>query len=236
MTLPLNTTADANDPIVRARFNMIEQQVRPWNVLDEQVLALLEQVRREDFVPPAYRAMAFMDTEIPLFGEPEQAMRLGRCMLPPRVEARMLQDLRPQPGDRVLEVGAGSGYMAALLASCTQQVVSLEIVPELAEFARRNLQRAGIANATVRVADGAHDALPEGPFDIIVLSGSVGEVPARLLDQLRPGGRLGAIVGDEPIMRFTLVRQVENRFEALQPWDCNAPRLLGFPEPVAFEF
>ncbi|GAA4421230.1 protein-L-isoaspartate O-methyltransferase [Acidovorax lacteus] len=236
MNLPLNTSANPADPIANARYNMIEQQIRPWNVLDPQVLDLLAVVRREDFVPAAYRSMAFMDIEVPLAGEPEQALRDGRCMLAPRLEARMLQDLQVRPTDRVLEIGAGSGYMAALLGHCAQSVTTLEIDPTLADMARQNLQNAGLANVSVRVADGAQDPLVEGPFDVIVLSGSVAELPSALLGQLRDGGRLGAIVGHDPVMRFTIVRRTGDRYESTAPWDTTAPRLQHFPEPSGFSF
>ncbi|MFD2298771.1 protein-L-isoaspartate O-methyltransferase [Paracidovorax citrulli] len=236
MTLPLNTTADANDPVTLARYNMIEQQIRPWNVLDADVLDLLGTVRREDFVPPAYRGMAFMDMEIPLNPSAEEAQRLGQCMLAPRVEARLLQDLQVKPTDRVLEIGAGSGYMAALLAHRAEHVVTLEIVPDLVEFARENLLSAGIDNVAVRQGDGARDAIPDGPFDVIVLSGSVHEVPQHLLALLREGGRLAAITGDEPVMRATFVRRTGDRFATTHPWDTNAPRLQHFAERPRFTF
>ena len=237
MNLPLNTSANISDPIAQARYNMIEQQIRPWNVLDADVLDLLAVVRREDFVPPAYRSLAFMDIEVPLLGnDAEEAVRKGHSMLQPRVEARVLQDLRILSTDRVLEIGAGSGYMAALLAARAERVVSLEINPELAELARENLRDAGIQNADVRRGDGARDAIPDGPFDVIVLSGSVAEVPSHLLSLLRDGGRLGAIVGGEPVMRFTLTRRTGDRFETTSPWDTIAPRLVNFPEPSGFTF
>ena len=237
MNLPLNTTFNTSDPVAQARYNMIEQQIRPWNVLDPEVLDLLAVVRREDFVPPAYRSMAFMDIEVPLLGgDAEEAVRQGHSMLQPRVEARILQDLQIKPTDRVLEIGAGSGYMAALLARRAERVVTLEIHPELAEMARENLRDAGIHNADVRLADGAKSAIPDGPFDVIVLSGSVAEVPAALLSLLREGGRLGAIVGSEPVMRFTITRRSGDRFETTSPWDTIAPRLQGFPEPSGFSF
>ena len=223
--------------VEQARFNMIEQQIRPWDVLDAHVLDLLAVVRREDFVPPAYRSMAFMDIEIPLLGsDAEEAVRRGHSMLQPRVEARILQDLQIKPTDRVLEIGAGSGYMAALLAARAERVVSLEIHPELAEMARENLRDAGVHNADVRLNDGARDAIPDGPFDVIVLSGSVAEVPSHLLALLRDGGRLGAIVGSEPVMRFTVTRRTGDRFETTSPWDTIAPRLVNFPEPSGFTF
>jgi protein-L-isoaspartate(D-aspartate) O-methyltransferase len=221
----------------RARFNMIEQQIRPWDVLDATVLDLLAQVRREDFVPLAHQALAFVDMEIPLLEDTEEAMRRGHCMLAPRVEARMLQDVAPRPTDKVLEVGAGSGYMAALLARSAQRVISLEIEPRLAAMARANLQRAGIANVEVREADGSKGLAAEGPFDVIVLSGSVPEIPGALLAQLKVGGRLAAIVGKEPVMRATFVRRDgEAAYTTTQPWDTVAPRLAHFPEPSRFHF
>jgi protein-L-isoaspartate(D-aspartate) O-methyltransferase len=213
----------------QARFNMIEQQIRPWDVLDADVLHLLSVVKREDFVPLAHKALAFVDMEIPL-GH-------GQCMLAPRVEARMLQDVAVQKHEKVLEIGAGSGYMAALLAHRAQRVISLEINPELAAMARTNLQKAGITNAEVRQFDGAKGTPAEGPFDVIVLSGSVAEVPPALLANLKVGGRLIAIVGDEPVMRATLItRTGETAFKTSQPWDTVAPRLLNFPEPSPFHF
>ena len=237
MNMPLNTSANISDPVAQARYNMIEQQIRPWNVLDADVLELLAQVRRENFVPPAYRGMAFMDIEIPLLGDDaEEAVRLGLSMLQPRVEARILQDMQIKPTDRVLEIGAGSGYMAALLAYRAERVVSLEINAELAEMARENLRDAGVPNADVRQADAARDPIPDGPFDVIVLSGSVAEVPAHLLALLRDGGRLGAIVGTDPVMRFTVIRRTGDRFETTSPWDTIAPRLVNFPEPSGFTF
>ena len=225
----------------QARFNMIEQQIRPWEVLDTQILALLAVVKREDFVPLAHKSLAFTDMEIPL---PPQA-NPSQCMLSPKVEARILQDLAVQKHEKVLEIGAGSGYMAALLAHRAQQVVSLEIEPSLVQTARSNLQRAGIYNAQVLQRDGAQalgsaqdaqDGL-SGPFDVIVLSGSVAEVPAWLLNLLKPGGRLSAIVGAEPVMRATLVTRVsEQAFRTTQAWDTVAPRLVNFPEPSKFTF
>jgi protein-L-isoaspartate(D-aspartate) O-methyltransferase len=221
----------------QARFNMIEQQIRPWDVLDAHVLHLLSVVKREDFVPPAHKALAFVDMEIPLLGHSEEALRLGHCMLAPRVEARMLQDLAVQKHEKVLEIGAGSGYMAALLAHRAQRVISLEIQPELVQMARANLQHAGIHNAEVRQADGAKGAPVEGPFDVILLSGSVAEVPHKLLAQLKVGGRLMAIVGNNPIMQATLVtRTGEADYRTTQAWDTVAPRLQNFPEPSRFNF
>ncbi len=219
--------------IEQARFNMIEQQIRPWDVLNLGVLELLAVVKREDFVPTEHRALAFVDTEVPLPG--------GQCMLAPKVEARILQELAVGKHERVLEIGAGSGYMAALLAHKAQQVTSLEIEPDLARFAAANLERAGVMNATVVNADAARDLAAglgtEGPFDVIVLSGSVAEVPEALLSQLKVGGRLAAIVGAEPVMRAILItRTADMGLERTVLFDTVAQRLQGFPEPTKFHF
>ncbi len=225
----------------QARFNMIEQQIRPWEVLDSQVLSLLAVVRREDFVPLAHKVLAFSDLEIPL---PPQH-NPSQCMLSPKVEARILQDLAVQKHESVLEIGTGSGYMAALLAHRAQKVITLEIEPMLAQTARENLQKAGIYNCEVRIGDGAAELAPavvgndplQGPFDAIALSGSVAEVPAALLSRLKIGGRLSAIVGFEPMMRATLITRVsENAWHTTQAWDTVTPRLLNFPEPSKFVF
>ena len=221
--------------IERARFNMIEQQIRPWEVLDPAVLELLAVVRREDFVPAAYRAMAFVDTQVPL-GD----LAAGQCMLEPRLEARLLQELQVQRHEKVLEIGTGSGFMAALLGHRAQRVVTLECVPALVAMARSNLQRAGVANVTVRevgAADGAKGLPAEAPFDAILLSGSVAEVPRGLLEQLKVGGRLMAIVGDEPIMRARLfTRTGEAAWSSVDVFDTAAPRLLGFETGSRFTF
>ena len=217
--------------IEQARFNMIEQQIRPWDVLDAQVLSLLASVRREDFVPAAYRALAFVDTELPL--APGGA--LGQVMLAPRVEARLLQEAQVQRHERVLEIGAGSGFMAALLAHRAQSVVSLECVPALAAMATKHLRRAGVLNASVREMDGSHGLPGEAPFDVIMLSGSVAEVPPALLDQLKPGGRLLAIVGQQPMMHaLRITRLSDQAFKTEDLFDTVAPRLTGFAEPVRF--
>jgi protein-L-isoaspartate(D-aspartate) O-methyltransferase len=208
--------------IEKARFNMIEQQIRPWDVLDTGVLELLAVVKREDFVPPALRSMAFFDSEVPL---PQ-----GQFMLPPRVEARLLQAMAPRRHERVLEIGAGSGYMAALLSHKAGQVVTLEIVPELAKLASENLRRAAVSN--VQVVEPSN-----GPFDVIALSGSVASVPQSLLSQLKIGGRLTAIVGELPVMVGVLItRTGENSFETKNLFDTVAPRLSGFDEPSRFKF
>lgn len=219
--------------IETARFNMIEQQIRPWEVLDGQVLSLLSVVKRENFVPLAHKALAFADMEIPL----QSSGAKGQCMLAPKVEARLLQDANIQATDKVLEIGTGSGYMAALLAQQAASVLSLEIDPALAQSARTNLQNAGVANVEVRQADGSQGAPADGPFDVIVLSGSVPEVPQHLLNQLKMGGRLLAIVGEDPVMRASVItRNGEQQWQTTEPWDTMAPRLQGFPEHNRFNF
>lgn len=217
----------------RLRFNMIEQQIRPWDVLDLEILDLLAAIRREDYVPPAHRALAFFDMELPL-GDGSVP---GQVMLSPKVEARILQDLHVQKHESVLEIGTGSGFMAALLAHRAAQVLSLEIDPALAARAAETLRQNGVANVEVRNADGAVP-LPSGPsFDVIVLSGSVARIPQNLLGSLKVGGRLAAIVGEEPMMRAHFVtRSSESKWDTIQPWDTVAPRLLNFPEPSRFSF
>jgi protein-L-isoaspartate(D-aspartate) O-methyltransferase len=214
--------------IEQARFNMIEQQIRPWDVLDPDVLELLALVRREDFVPPQHRALAFVDTEVPLPS--------GQSMLAPKVEARLLQELAVQRHERVLEVGAGSGYMAALLAHRGQHVTTFEIDAELARLAADNLRRAWISNVNVLHADASRVVPEGGPFDVILLSGSVAELPRTLLAQLKPGGRLAAIVGQLPIMRATVVTRSGDGFSQVELFDTVAPRLKGFVEPTKFVF
>jgi protein-L-isoaspartate(D-aspartate) O-methyltransferase len=221
----------------QARFNMIEQQIRPWDVLDTTVLQLLSVVKREDFVPPAHRGLAFADLEIPLSAPSDLAMTLGQCMLAPRLEARLLQDAAVQPHENVLEIGTGSGYMAALLAHKARHVVTLEIDSALAQTARENLRKAGVQNVDVRHADGAALGSNAGMFDVIMLSGSVTMVPDALLAMLNVGGRLCGIVGDEPVMRATIVtRSSTTALRSVQSWDTMAPRLQNFPEPSRFQF
>lgn len=196
----------------QARFNMIEQQIRPWEVLDPVVLHLLSVVKREDFVPAAYTDLAFADVEIPL-GTGKEA---GQTLLAPKMEARMLQELGIRNTDTVLEIGTGSGYMAALLAARAEYVYSIEIDPALAEMARKNLQQAGVANVTVETADGAQGWAAQAPYDVIVLSASTPVLPQAILAQLRIGGRLVAVVGEAPAMQLQLVtRTDENAFNTV---------------------
>ena len=181
----------------QARLNMIEYQIRPWEVLDQQVLDLLYAVKREDFAPPAYRMLAFSDLEIPI-GQ-------GECMWPPKLEARVLQELAVKPTDQVLEIGTGSGYFTALLARLAQHVYSVEIRPELKAAGEANLRRAGVTNVTVELGDAARGWTRHAPYDIIVLTGSTPALPQQLLQQMKPGARLFAVVGNPPAMAARMV-------------------------------
>ena len=181
----------------QARFNMVEQQIRTWEVLDQTVLDLLYAVPREDFVPAAYRNLAFADMEIPI-GE-------GESMMAPRIEARIVQALSLRKTDRVLEVGTGSGYLTALLAHCAAHVYSLEIRPGLAAFGRANLERHGADNVTLELGDAARGWPRRAPYDAIVLTGSTPLLPKAFHEQLAVGGRLFAVVGERPVMSARLV-------------------------------
>jgi protein-L-isoaspartate(D-aspartate) O-methyltransferase len=216
----------------QARLNMIEQQIRPWEVLDSAVLSVLAAVKREDFVPRAYRSLAFADTEI--------ALPAGQSMLEPKVEARFLQELRVQKHERVLEVGAGSGFMAALLAQQAHQVYTLEIEPELALLARHHLTQAAIGNVQVIEADASQsldESIPSAPLDVIVLSGSVATPPVMLMARLAPGGRLAAVLGEYPVMQAVLfTRRAEQGFSKEILFETVAPRLRGFADLARFRF
>jgi protein-L-isoaspartate(D-aspartate) O-methyltransferase len=215
--------------IEQARFNMIEQQIRPWEVLDQDVLNLLSIVKRENFVPAAYRNIAFADLEIPLAG--------GEHMLAPRVEARVLQELAIAKHETVLEIGAGSGYMAALLAHRGRSVTSIEISPELADFARQNLAANGVANAEVVTGDGAL-GWPEGaPYDVICVSGGLPVMPQEFLEQLKIGGRIAAFVGSAPVMKAQIVTRVdEKQFRVSDVFETLVPPLKNAVHPARFRF
>ncbi|MFN0306244.1 MAG: protein-L-isoaspartate O-methyltransferase family protein [Burkholderiales bacterium] len=219
--------------IERARFNMVEQQIRTWEVLDPGVLDLLYVVRREEFVPPTHRLLAFSDLELPL----TVGRNPGEKMLPPKVEARILQEVAPKPGDRVLEVGTGSGYMAALLASRASEVVSVEINPLLKEMAESNLRRAGILNVRLALGDGARGWADPRGFEVIVLSGSVPILSDELLNGLVEGGRLFAVVGEAPVMSARLItRLAGDSFNAIDLFETVLAPLRNAREPARFSF
>jgi len=183
----------------QARFNMVEQQIRTWEVLDPDVLDLLFTVRREEFVPPAYRMLAFADLEIPLPG--------GERMWTPKMEARVVQELKLKPGETVLEIGTGSGYLTALMASRNTQVTSVDIDEALAATAKVKLARAGLGRVEIEIGDGARGWGKES-YDAIVLTGSTPILPDAFVKQLKPGGRVFAVVGEAPAMSARLVRWV----------------------------
>jgi protein-L-isoaspartate(D-aspartate) O-methyltransferase len=229
----MNAVRDSID-LEKARYNMVEQQVRPWDVLDQSVLDLMMTVRREDFVPPQHRGLAFMDLEIPLDIDGYSS---GEAMFAPRVEARLLQELALKPHDHVLEIGTGSGFMAALVAHKARHVLTVEVDERLARFGAGNLARAGVRNATVERGDGARGWVARAPFDVIIVSGSLPVLPAELPAQLKHGGRLAAIVGDAPAMTAQIVTRVaDNAFETLKLFETCVKPLRNAWCPSSFRF
>jgi len=215
--------------IEQARFNMIQQQIRPWNVLDQDVLDLLHVVKREQFVPAAYQNLAFADVEIPLPG--------GEAMLAPKFEARILQETGVKKHETVLEIGTGSGYMAALLAHRAAKVTTVEINPETAELAKKNLANAGIHNVTVEVGNGAQGWEKGAPYDVIVISGALEVLPEAILKQVKVGGRIAAIVGQAPVMEAAIIsRTGENTYSTIKVFETNVRYLTGAPVPSHFQF
>jgi protein-L-isoaspartate(D-aspartate) O-methyltransferase len=214
----------------QARFNMIEQQLRPGKVLDPDVLDVLFVVKREEFVPPAHRRLAFADTQIPLGGVD------GARMFAPIVEALSLQALAMKKHENVLEVGTGSGYMAALLGAHADHVWSVEIDPGLAATARENLRRAGATNVSVEVGNGLAGLPAHAPYDAIMVSGAVDAVPQALLDQLKPGGRLFAIEGAAPAMEAVLYSRVGTEFRRLAVFETVVAPLREAELSPAFVF
>jgi protein-L-isoaspartate(D-aspartate) O-methyltransferase len=213
----------------QARFNMVEQQIRTWDVLDPRVLDLLGRVRREDYVPPQYRELAFADMEIPL-GH-------GERMLAPRMEARLLQELALGPGDKILEVGTGSGYMTALLASLGGHVYSVDIVAEFAQAAGARLAARGVANVTLETGDAARGWDRHGPYDAIVLTGSVPVLPGAFAASLQTGGRLVAVVGELPVMEAQLVTCVSaGAYRTTGLFETCIPPLKNALQPEKFVF
>jgi protein-L-isoaspartate(D-aspartate) O-methyltransferase len=215
--------------IEQARYNMVEQQIRPWDVLDQDVLDLLLKIRREDFVPEPHRALAFVDMEIPL-GH-------GQFMWTPKLEARTIQELDLRPTDRVLEVGTGSGYLTALLAARAAEVVSVDIVPEFTATATQTLRAHGIHNVTLLTLDAARDAPDNFGFDVIVLTGSTPLLSDAFRRSLKVGGRLFAIVGEAPVMQAQLITcTAPGATRSVVLFEtCVAP-LLNAPQPAAFVF
>jgi protein-L-isoaspartate(D-aspartate) O-methyltransferase len=202
----------------KARFNMIEQQIRPWDVLDPDVLNALRAVKRELFMSAEHQALAFSEVQLPI--------GFGQVMLEPKIEAKALQAVGVRPGDSILEIGAGSGYMAALLAVRGEWVRTLEIEPQLARLAAENLARNEIDNVIVEEGDGSAGWPDRAPYDVIMVSGAVREVPQALLDQLKVGGRLFVFVGTAPVMKGQLIQNLgEGQFRTSTVFETLAPYL-----------
>ena len=220
--------------IERARTNMIEQQIRTWDVLSHDVLGLLQHVHRERFVPEPYRSLAFVDTEIPLVVDGEET---GETMLQPKFEARILQEVAIQRHETVVEIGAGSGYMAALLGSCAASVVSVEIDPRLKAFAEANLARAGVHNVRVDLGNGADGWALAGEVDVVIVSGSLHALPKSLMRQVRVGGRIAAIVGDAPAMTTVVCHRTgDESWKTVKIFETVVKRLRDAPRVSHFEF
>jgi protein-L-isoaspartate(D-aspartate) O-methyltransferase len=212
-----------------ARFNMIEQQIRPWEVLDAGVLELLRQIPREAFVSEPQRSLAFADLDLPI-GHDE-------AMWQPKIEARILQALAPTAHDHVLEVGTGSGYLTALLASCCEHVTTVEIHSDFIGPATQRLRTQDISNVRLVEGDGAQGWPSSKPWDIIVLTGSVPTLPSAYREILAPGGRLAAVVGSEPAMEAMLyARQDEDTWSARSLFDTVLRPLVNTETPTAFVF
>ncbi len=212
-----------------ARFNMIEQQIRPWDVLDPRILNALHEVHREDYVPPAYRDLAFADMHIPLDH--------GQVMMQPKQEARLLQALVLQPGDRVLEIGTGSGHVTALLAHLAGQVETVDIFPDFLETAKSRLSANGVTNVTFHEGDGARGWDGTQSYDAILLTGSVAELPDRYRELLAEGGRLAAIVGRSPVMEALLVERLAGeQYRTVSLFDTSLPPLIHGEAEPAFIF
>jgi len=218
----------------QARQNMIQQQIRTWEVLDPDLLELLARVPRERFVPAHLRSLAFVDFELPLNVE---GAVTGETMLAPKVEARLLQELAIQRHESVLEIGTGSGYMAALAAHQAQTVWTVEIDPRLRRFGTANLAQAGVRNAHVEDGDAAHGWPAHAPYDVIIVSGGLPLVPPAMLQQLKVGGRLAAIVGRPPAMQARIItRRAEDHFETLGLFETVTWLLRNAERPSAFRF
>ncbi len=217
--------------IAEARFNMIEQQIRPWNVLALDILELLSVMRREEFVPAAYKRLAFSDTEIPLSG--------GENMLEPKIEARLLQEAQVKKHEQVLEIGSGSGHMAALLSYKARHITTVEINPELKTLAETNLAVYGIINVDVALGNGAQgwDQGPSQTYDVIFISGSLPTLPDAFLKQLNVCGRVVTIIGEAPVMSAQIVtRNADNSYSNVHLFETNIKPLREAAAHSHFKF
>jgi len=221
-----NSPHDSAHDFARIRHLALEQQIRPWMSVSAELAQAFLRTERERFLPEHLRAIAYTDTDLPMGG--------GQVMLSPKVQMRLITDLQLKPSDRVLQIGAGTGYMTALIAQVAAQVTAYECVPELAQSARINLLQAQINNASI-VAAQADASPPSGAFDAIVFCGALAQLPAAWLQHLPAGGRLAAIVGHEPMMRATLItRSSDEETHSKQAWDTLAPYLQGFAPAPSF--
>lgn len=212
----------------QARFNMIEQQIRPWDVIDQRVLDLLSEVPREDFVPQEYRSLAFVDMNIPI-GH-------GQAMMSPKLEARLLQVLDIKPYETVLEIGTGSGYLTALLAKLSKQVYSVEIIPEFIKSAQVKLADHAIQNVTLEEGDAAQSWHLDAPYDVVAVTGSVPLLLDSFKEILNIGGRLFIVVGDAPSMDVKLITRVgEFDWSEESLFETDLPPLINAVEPDRFE-
>lgn len=229
MTQTANTAASAQFNIGEARFNMIEQQIRTWEVLDPVVLAVLDAVPREKFVAEAQAGLAFADVELPIGS--------GQTMLSPKLEGRILQALHIKKTDKVLLVGTGSGYLAALLATLAQHVHAVEIYPELSNTAQYRLQAQNIHNVTLYVGDAVNGFPAAAPYDVIVFAGSLPLRPVAAEKTLNVGGRLFAVIGEAPIMEATVTERVSaDSFRHEVIFETCLPVLENAPQPARFAF
>ena len=212
-----------------ARRNMIEQQIRPWEVLDLGVLQLFQDIHREDFVPPAFRQLALADTNIPLAH--------GQVMMTPKVEARLLQALAVLPNDRILEIGTGSGFLTAMLGHLGESVMSLDLFSDFTTSARLRLQQAGVENVRLETADGLRGRAADAPFDVIAITGSLPEYLPVFQEQLAVNGRLFVITGTAPVMEAKLVvRRGEQAWSTENLFETQIQPLIGAPAPDEFSF
>ncbi len=211
----------------QARFNMVEQQIRTWEVLDHVVLELLEQAPRHEYVPATYRNLAYADIAVPL-GD-------GEVMMPPRVEARLLQSLAVGADDRALEIGTGSGFLTALLGSLAREVISVEISDTLADVGEQNLRQHGVANVRLERGDGVRGWEQHAPYEVIAVTGSVPVLETHFQNQLAIGGRLFVIVGEAPAMEALLIRRIgEDQWATESLFETVIPKLKGAKEPERF--
>lgn len=212
----------------QARFNMVEQQIRTWDVLDPRILELVGHAPREDYVPVQFRQLAFADMNLPLAH--------GQVMMQPKTEARVLQELEINPSDRILEIGTGSGYLTSLLASLGKHVHSVDIFPDFSRDALEKLARHGHKNVTLEVGDAAGGWDRHAPYDVIVLTGSVPMLPEAFKASLAPRGRLFAIVGRSPVMEALLIRKVDNGYSEASLFETDLPALVNARAPATFVF